>query len=107
MLGVHTDQKVASDLLSLTRYSCAQQCECWKSNLGPLEESVILAAEPSPALLSGFLKIEALYQVWWYIPSIPSIEASLVYRVSSRTARTTQKKKKKKKKKKKEEEEPP
>lgn len=63
MLGVHTDQKVASDLLSLTRYSCAQQCECWKSNLGPLEESVILAAEPSPALLSGFLKIEALYQV--------------------------------------------
>lgn len=46
--GVHGDKKAAPDSLKLEVHMIESPCGCWELKLGPLEEQVLLPAEPSP-----------------------------------------------------------
>jgi hypothetical protein len=47
MPGAHRGQKKALDPLELVTDGWEVPCGCWESNLGPLDEQVLLTAEAS------------------------------------------------------------
>jgi hypothetical protein len=70
---------------------CEPPCSCWDLNSGPLEEQlVLLTAEPSHQPRLFVFKEVCTQHLGGRGRWISEFEASLVYRVSSRTARAIQ-----------------